>query len=308
MDYIKFKIAFSSCISALLLLTLTSCARDNATMNSAVIIFTVGKVSIIDKSNSSRNAQIKDTLNTLDIIKTGEDSEATIQINNQGLIRVLPNSEIILQSILNESTGSMIQSKAGRCFYKILKSHKYPFKIVTQTCVIAVRGTQFLTECENNISSVSVYDGVVNVNTNDKNNKTDITQGKKAEIDEASNITFSNISKIQQLQLKKLALHEYIDDLNEKNKRELKKIFDSYKQKESEIDNEILEEVKKWNELSPVEKLRASGKPLTELTLKDGNKIIGSVVSQNKLILSLDTGDGTIKIQKQDIIRRKIIK
>jgi hypothetical protein len=293
----------------LLVMVVPSCKKKEfvvATYDNAVVLFYVGDVKI-SSNDVTRLPKIKDKLNANDIIKTGKKSEISLQIQDVGVIRIFENSEVVLKSLLDSENGSVLRINSGTVFSKILKNKDVRYRNVTPSAVAASRGTEFTTSFQKNKSMVSVFSGVVNVEAVTGKENADVSQGKHAELVN-NKIIQTNVSKLEELRFKKMTIPEYFDDIASMSSDDIQKKIDSYKPAEQSVEDEIQKEIERWNRLTPIQKLRELGKPLTELKLKDGSSIVGSVISQNENILTLDVGDGVVNIPKLDIIGRKIIK
>ena len=116
------------------------------------------------------------------------------------------------------------------------------------------------------------------------------------------------LSKIEMMRLEKLAVPGYLKDPASMSEKELAQINEADRTKEDDIQKKIDEEVERWNNLSPIQKLRELGRPLSEITLRDRSVIIGSVAGQTEYYILLDTGEGIIKLPKKDIVRRRMVK
>jgi hypothetical protein len=271
--------------------------------DSAIVTFLIGECYVMDK-NGERQLKINDLVFSENTIKTKDKSEVILQINKVGIIRLMSNSEFVLDALNNEEKGTLIQSRFGSSFSKIIKNNNSKFVINTPTVVASVRGTEFLAENSTEKTSILVRDGIVNLKTIKGTSEVDIVKGKRGD-ESGDEFTVSNLSKLENLKLKKLAVREYIDNISDEKAAEKEKNFII---EENKIEIEIQDEIIRWNNLSGLQKLRESGKSLTELFLLDGSNIIGCIVSQNVNSVVLDTGDGVITIPKKDIIRRKIVK
>ena len=288
------------------------------------IVFMIGNVTIIGQDNLSRKAELLETLQESDIIKTGEKSQVTIQIKDLGILRILENSEIKLESISDIERGTNINLEKGSIFSKLSKIKKDKHYIVhTPTTVASVRGTEFLTYYseKTNKSRISLKKGRVQYSVIEKNEnlqdvigKTDkafnLNPGTAVVVDEKLDIDTEIQTDVEKLELKKLSIQEYTENLEEKSPEEMNRIFKSILEKEKLLDEKIDQMYEKvdFDELSPLSRLKKDGKILTKFYMNDGSRIIGSIISQNRKSIKLDTGDGQISIPKEDIKRRKFLR
>ncbi|PKL18217.1 MAG: hypothetical protein CVV49_07115 [Spirochaetae bacterium HGW-Spirochaetae-5] len=289
----------------LILLYCMACnkGKDHQKNDSAIVTFLIGECFVIDEKGE-RKLNNGDLVFSKNTIKTKDKSELILQIDKVGIIRLMSNSEFVLDALNNKENGTIIQSKFGTSFSRIIKNDNTKFVINTPTVVASVRGTEFLAENNTEKTSILVRDGVVNLKSIKGTSEVDLVKGKRGD-ESGDEFTVSNLSKLESLQLKKLAVREYIENINDDEAAEKEKAFQI---EENKIEIEIQDEITRWNNLSGLQKLRELGKSLTELSLLDGSKIVGCIISQNAESIMLDTGNGVIKIPKNDIIRRNIVK
>ncbi|MCP4134524.1 MAG: FecR domain-containing protein [bacterium] len=271
-----------------------------------VITFSIGSVEIVDSEKKVREAMVKDMIKPGELIRTGKESFVTIQVDTVGVVRILADTEASFSALLDAKKDTEISLNKGRIFSKIIKGSGDKYRVKTPTCVVAVRGTEFLTSVGEKRSSVSMYKGVVAVSPNETaDREVTVRAGELAKVEPKKDVDISTLSKSQKLNLEKLALHPYIADINTRSTDDINKIFEDLKVDEKSLEKDILD---LWNSLSPIEKLRMKGKPLSKIYVRDGNVIMGSVISQSTKKLRVDTGSGVISIPKSDVIRRKMMK
>lgn len=100
-----------------------------------------------------------------DIIKTGNNTEASVVLFESSIIRLDSNTEIVLEEIIIEAEGTTvtIQQNSGRTWNTVLKvSGIDNYDVQTPTTVASVRGTTFDVNIEAlNMTNVGVGRGVV---------------------------------------------------------------------------------------------------------------------------------------------------
>jgi hypothetical protein len=272
--------------------------------DSAEIVFTIGDVSVSRGAASFTKLSKGEKVGRNDIIKTGEKASAVIDIKGIGSVRVLEKSEFRFTALSQNGSNELLISK-GSVYSKITKLEKgTDYKVKTPTCVAAVRGTQFLvTYSETAPSKVNVLSGKVAVTSSEMLEKEEIAENNQSVEVKGKTLDKRTLSKIEKLVLEKCSIY---DDLDQNDKNYNKK-FEELQKKEKAIDEQI-NNLTAAGQINPLDRLRKAGKPLTMLHLRDGSQIAGSVVSANEKNLSLDTGDGIIKVPTAEILRRVMIK
>ena len=256
---------------------------------------------------------IRDSVRDGDVLITGGKSNLVVQIEGVGTVRILEDSRISMTSLLKGGTETVTGLESGKIFSKILKIQGQSYEVKTPTCVVAVRGTEFLTSYEEKDTEVRLLSGKVSIEPiGAKDGGTALDAGNIALADADGKVSVRSMTDLQRLELEKYALAPYIENLKEKTSEEIKAIFDGIKGREDEIDEKIRIELEKlraeWLRLSPLDRLRRQGKPISMLHLRSGEKIGGSVVGRRGDKIVVDTGDGVIRIPANAIIKRDEIK
>ncbi len=275
-----------------------------------IITFTVGQVTLTDTTGKNKPAQITDTITPGMTLTTDARSEATIQVTGLGLLRVLQNSRVEITSLFATAGGSLINVRSGALFSKITKMKKGGrYRVKTPTALASVRGTEFLTRYDvaKKQATVALRSGKVEVTATEKAEKAapakNVTPGQVILIS-AAQTDIRKQTKVENLELEKLSLQPFIEKVKEKKAETIKDEMDSIKKEEEELDKKI-EKAGDLSRLAPLDRLRAMGRPLTRLHLRDGSKLIGSVDSQNARVIRLNNGARVLTIPKKDIIRRE---
>ncbi len=277
------------------------------------VVFTLGDVKLQRAGAAPADLSIRDSVRDGDVLITGGKSNLVVQIEGVGTVRILEDSRISMTSLLKGGTETVTGLESGKIFSKILKIQGQSYEVKTPTCVVAVRGTEFLTSYEEKDTEVRLLSGKVSIEPiGAKDGGTALDAGNIALADADGKVSVRSMTDLQRLELEKYALAPYIENLKEKTSEEIKAIFDGIKGREDEIDEKIRIELEKlraeWLRLSPLDRLRRQGKPISMLHLRSGEKIGGSVVGRRGDKIVVDTGDGVIRIPANAIIKRDEIK
>ncbi|HEY1405294.1 MAG TPA: FecR family protein [Spirochaetota bacterium] len=274
----------------------------------ATVVFVLGDVKVKRADLSPVKLAAGDTLGKNDVVTTGEKSNAMIQVNDTGVVRVLEKSTFSF-SALKENGATEISLAEGSVFSKVLKVEKgRSYKVKTPLCIAAVRGTEFLSTYSGDKSEIQVLGGKVAVDSLDEKKETIADGENGVRVDKmGTTLTPYQLNKVQKLTLEKYALYAYVDDLQDKSPAEMKALEEDLKAKEKEIDSKIIK-IMDAEYVNPLDKLRKTGRPLTMIYLRDGSQIAGSVISANEKALRLDTGAGVISVPTDEVVRRVIIK
>ena len=322
--------SFGAMILFVSLIFLFSCKKEDAQyaqddpeiVAKCSVIFMVGDVWIKDEDGNTRKADLKDEVGVNNEVKTGKNSQVTLQISDVGVIRVLENTTLKIESLQSshvDKTNLMLSR--GSVFSNVSKMvTSSQFEVNTPTATAAVRGTEFMTTHfnESGVSRVVLREGRVALALREDaaaeaepaiKKSIDVDPGTVVFVEE-NTIEKEEQSILDELQLSKMSLHEYQDDLDSKDASDLKKIFESVQLKERAIDHRIdqMYETVEITRASPLYSLKQRGRLLTKLYMTDGSQLIGSIVSQDADNIYLNTGDARIDIPKSDIIRRKFIR
>jgi hypothetical protein len=152
-------------------------------------------------------AQIAQQLFDRDTLRTDADGYAVVQLIDNSLARVRPNSMLIIRGEANErgglntrinvESGSMNLNVAGR---------QSEYEVATPTAVAAVKGTQFITELsDDGTSTFTCFSGEVAVTASNSGREVTLRQRRRAVVDNQGNtIRTSSISAREQRNLLQL--------------------------------------------------------------------------------------------------------
>lgn len=158
--------------SGLLLVALLACPTLDAVALKANVIKVSGKVetSRNGRSGSWRPVKVKMALAHNYLIRTGENSSATLKIGDKGLITIHELSSMKLVTISRKKKNFKIKvklffGKLWNRFKKNVSGEKSSMSVDTPAAVAAVRGTSFFVESDKDSknSTIGVWDGAVQV-------------------------------------------------------------------------------------------------------------------------------------------------
>jgi hypothetical protein len=279
----------------------TITASSEVQPNSAKIAFVVGSAEII-RGGISEAAAVNSVVKSGETVRTSAGSMIVLQVSGSGNIKVHENTEFVFDAI-DESGKTSIDLKNGSLYSKLKKLSKdQSYEIKTMTFTAAVRGTEFLSTSSEKDSGIKVLDGKVSLSAGESlENIADAGNGIK--LNKTGKPEVYSLSKKETLLLEKDSVQTTLENIDGKTEEELKLIQQATLEKTAELDKKIEEETA-FEKLSPLQKLRALGKPLTMINMRDGSQIAGSVQRSDDKFLYLDTGDGIAKLPVEEILRR----
>ena len=281
------------------------------------IVFVVGDVTLVKADGKASPAKPQGQVVSGDTIKTGKGAFATVQVSEQGNLKVNENTVLAFSSILDNSKTSLVVSQ-GSVYSKLKKMDKgSSYEVKTPVYVAAVRGTEFLASYDGAKGTIHVSDGKVAMVSAPKDGETasvslpeEIVSAKEGAVVFKENkvnepeIQRYSLNKKQMLELQKDSIYTNVDQAAVSDSRKLAEFQTQIKQQENVIAAQIVIE----NNMTPLERLRSENKPLTMVYMRDGSQITGSLVSSDETNMRLDTGEGIIKLPVKEIIRRVPIK
>ncbi|HQO23542.1 MAG TPA: FecR family protein [Spirochaetota bacterium] len=282
-----------------------STASSEIQPNSAKIAFVVGSAEII-RGGKSEAAAVNSVIKSGETVRTSTGAMIVLQVSGSANIKVHENTEFVFDSI-EESGKTSIDLKNGSLYSKLKKLSKdQSYEIKTMTFTAAVRGTEFLSTSSEKDSGIKVLDGKVSLSAGESiENIADAGNGIK--LNKSGKPEVYTLSKKETLLLEKDSVQTTIENIEGKTEEELKLIQQATLEKTTELDKKIEQEIA-FEKLSPLQKLRALGKPLTMINMRDGSQIAGSVQKSDDKFLYLDTGDGVAKLPVEEILRRTPMK
>lgn len=126
-----------------------------------------------------------------DTLKTGEDGFAVLHFMDNSVVKVKPNSEIVVKGEVTDknNTAFRLVVNTGGIFINVTKrlTGQSVFEVKTPTGVASVLGTSFETKVSNMISTYLVHSGLVSVAALNSGQTVQVNRGNKASIDEEGN-------------------------------------------------------------------------------------------------------------------------
>ncbi len=308
----------AACVAALVVLisvySLKEILFKKVSPRGQMIVLSKGSVDLMEESVSV-SARINQRVPDNAVIKTGKESHIFFRNGDISLTGVMENSRAKVLSRSPER-GSVMELRSGLLLArvdKLLKNQGYVIR--TPNSESSVRGTAFSVRYRNGLTEVALAAGKIAVKDRQGREKI-LREGETAVISDI--IEIRKISRIELLTIEKIRLLKLpgkgntggtgiTDKQAQKYERELERIDKRIRGlMEDERKRRIAEE-DKWKRLPPLERLRKQGKFISMFHMSDGTRIAGSIVSQTGRTISLDTGDGIIRISKKEIVRRKKI-
>lgn len=172
----------------LLLITLSLICFYLGAQNIAVIAGMKGKI-IIVRNNHNINAKTGEIIKNNDEIQSGEESYAAIRfVDNGATTKLFPNSILVINANKSGKTLNKTNSIVKGTAHSKVTPKTGNYIVETPNTVASVKGTDFLTAFENNITTVGVYEGEVEI----KSKNTEKTVRSKANevysVDEKGNL------------------------------------------------------------------------------------------------------------------------
>lgn len=132
-----------------------------------------------------------------DTLRTEREGYAVLQLIDNSLARVRPNSVLVIRGEPNARNGlnSRIQVESGEVNLKV-EGRVSQYEVATPSAVAAVKGTEFTTRIlENGSSEFVVFSGVVEVRANASGQTQNLTRRRRAVVDaEGMDIVTTTIS------------------------------------------------------------------------------------------------------------------
>lgn len=132
----------------------------------ATIVSTEGKVSVrAADATSWTGAQLGMNERARDHVKTAAESVAALEFVCGGRIGINPSTEVELvspRSAIDVSSGTEVRLSSGS-IWATLDAQKAPFKIVTPSATLGIRGTEFVVDETSGETELSVLSGEVEV-------------------------------------------------------------------------------------------------------------------------------------------------
>jgi len=132
--------------------------KDSVKFLKATATMVIGDAYVL-KAKDPKQHLLKngDLLFPEDVVITKESGKVNITVENSGILRILPNSQVVLSSLLLKDNGAAEQKIAVRTGKIILGLKKLQrdssFNVETPTAVAGVRGTSFAVDVKSDIQN-----------------------------------------------------------------------------------------------------------------------------------------------------------
>lgn len=266
----------------------------------ARVVFVAGDVRVEQGGTESRLALGSDITAGASVL-TGPGGVAVLQVDELGTVRVNESSRFTFGAIDGRGDTELALDR-GSIYSKLLKRGAgQSYRVKTHSYTAAVRGTEFLAVSSEREKSIMVMEGVVGVAT--PVSSAEVAKGKGLTVGAAGEVKEYALGEKEMLMLRRQSLYPYQRNARSMSAGELTAVSEGIRTREAEIDT-LLAASDGDSAVSPLDRLRKKGMPLTMVHLRDGSQIAGSVVGQEEKKLRLDTGDGIVEIPVDEIIRR----
>ncbi|MFT6070877.1 MAG: myosin heavy subunit [Bacteriovoracaceae bacterium] len=143
----------------------------NTHPHGAILFHFKGDVQFKSQDNDFEKVQKEEVFVEGDILKTGENSLAIIRFSDNSTLRVLPQSEVTIESLVEPIDGNILGStniflKAGQLFINVINKQEAPvFHIKTKSVAMGVRGTRFFAGIDSSTghTELAVDKGIVEI-------------------------------------------------------------------------------------------------------------------------------------------------
>jgi hypothetical protein len=136
-----------------------------------------------------------------DTLRTEREGYAVLQLIDNSLARVRPNSVLVIRGEPNARNGlnSRIQVESGEVNLRV-EGRVSQYEVSTPSAVAAVKGTEFTTRIlEDGSSEFTVFSGVVEVKANASGRTQNLTRRRRAVVDPAGNDIVTNTMSNQEV-------------------------------------------------------------------------------------------------------------
>ncbi len=286
------------CCLFICLIATSGCSKGG--YDQAVVTFTIGNTHLHRETEEPRTLRPMDKLQQNDIITTGANSEATFQLGETVVVKVLSNSSVTVASIY-DSGKREIQMERGTVLTKAEKLLKgESFEMTSKTTVAGIRGTEFMMTTQPGISTVAVSEGKVAVRKIDSGEEKVIAPGERVVI--SDDLETAPMDDIDALILKKISVTPLIKNIDTPDKALL-----AQKDKEHQKNqNEINETLARTMPL-PLKIIQAKYGRVDVVTLYSGQVIRGIILSRGDTVVMMTPATARLAIPKVKIKYTRIM-
>lgn len=293
----------------------------------AHIIFTQGDVTIL-RNDVNIPVVLGQVVGPNDIIATGTQSIAVVQIADKAVAHIGSNSKVAVNSLIDTSTTLYLEK--GEIISKVERLQKgQEYVIKTRSVVASVRGTQFLVKADEKIGKIAVNTGSVSVKPITETKEVQVTEvketmveaGKEAivtveeetvakevpvaiqEISVKDKIKIETAAKVEVLPQEVLVKPEALEKVQDTIKQNVEKV----QKIETLTDDEIKQQIKKerierlmQQKTRTLEEIKEACERIDVVRLYSGKQIQGAIISRGDSYKILTT-TGVIDVPKKDV-------
>lgn len=295
--------------AAIFAMTFFSCkGKSKNEGRASIITFVAGEVKV-SGINPERAAKTGESLFEKEILKTGKDSYAVIQIGDGAVVRVQQNSEFNIEKILGDER--VVGIKQGELLCKVSKLGKNDsFRVNTPTTAAAVRGTEFSVIYNKSLSIIAVKDGKVAVApagdagfSKARVAESGFTAFEKAVPGKAAVIEIRKITKDEDKLIEKISKTPIIPEVEKKTAEELNKIMRALEEKgDAEKQKAIIQK-----QSGSLVEIKEAFNRLDEITLYNNRVVTGIIVARGEKY-DVVTPAGKMSLNPKEIKNVRVIR
>lgn len=292
-------------ILLILITVFSNCKKEEKKLPAkAIVSFVIGEAYVKTDSEIEKKISLNYVIFPKDKIRTTKNSYLDLQVTKDIKIRIKENTTLVLESLFLDETklNASIRLEKGKLFTKIQNklSKESSFQVQTATYIAGVRGTEFISEENENSSKTFVSEGSVSMDLLDKSGK---PVGKEVIIDngnkgscENNSITETKLTEDESNELQSDS--KSIASIKEEALAEIEKILKTVDDQKA-VNEQVLNSQKEKN-LEELDKLKETNqKELNDLKQKN---------SDNLNEIKSNTNSDKEKIKSESISEKNKIK
>jgi len=293
----------------------------------AHMVFVQGDVTII-RNDVNVPAVLGSVVQPEDIIATGNQSIAVVQIADKAVAHITSNSKVKVTSLVATSTTLYLEK--GELISKVERLQKgQQYMVKTRSVVASVRGTQFLVKTDEKIGKVAVHTGTVSVKPVVEEAKAEEVEVKETIVDGGKEaivtveeekavkeipIAVQEISLKDKMKIETAAKVELLPQEVVAKPQELEKVQETIKQNiekigtiESSTEEQLRQQVKKerierlmQQKTRTLEEIKEACERIDVVRLYSGKQIQGAIIERGENYKILTT-TGVMNVPKKDV-------
>lgn len=293
----------------------------------AHMVFVQGDVTII-RNDVNVPAVLGSVVQPEDIIATGNQSIAVVQIADKAVAHITSNSKVKVTSLVATSTTLYLEK--GELISKVERLQKgQQYMVKTRSVVASVRGTQFLVKTDEKIGKVAVHTGTVSVKPVVEEAKAEEVEVKETIVDGGKEaivtveeekavkeipIAVQEISLKDKMKIETAAKVELLPQEVVAKPQELEKVQETIKQNiekigtiESSTEEQLRQQIKKerierlmQQKTRTLEEIKEACERIDVVRLYSGKQIQGAIIERGENYKILTT-TGVMNVPKKDV-------